>query len=56
MELEEDPTIEPDPLVNWRTLYLDYLLCKMLPMDKIEARWLTHHAKSIVLVEGKLYK
>ena len=26
MELEEDPATEPNPLVNWRTLYLDYLL------------------------------
>ena len=23
MELEEDPTTEPDPLDDWRTLYLD---------------------------------
>ena len=29
MELEEDPAIEPDPLVDWRTLYLDYLLRDM---------------------------
>ena len=25
-------------------------------MDKKEARWLAHRAKSFVLVEGKLYK
>jgi len=56
MELEEEPTIEPNPLVDWRTLYLDYLLCDTLPMDKIEARWLARHAKSFVLVEGELYK
>ncbi|XP_066324202.1 uncharacterized protein [Miscanthus floridulus] len=54
-ELEEDPTIEPDPLVDWRMLYHDYPLCEALPMDKMEARWLTHHAKSFVLVEGELY-
>ena len=36
MELEEDPAIEPDPLVDWRTHYLSYLLCDMLPMDKTE--------------------
>ena len=36
-------------------LYLDYLLRDMLPMDRTEARWLAHHAKSFVLVEGKLY-
>ena len=28
----------------------------MLPMNKMEARWLAHHAKSFVLVEGELYK
>ncbi|XP_066391889.1 uncharacterized protein [Miscanthus floridulus] len=26
MELEEDPTAEPNPLDDWRTPYLDYLL------------------------------
>ena len=56
MELEEDTATEPDPLVDGRTLYLDYLLYDTLPMDKTEARWLTHHAKSFVLVEGELHK
>ena len=56
MELEEDPVTELDPLDDWRTLYLDYLLCDTLPMDKTEAQWLACHAKSFVLVEGKLYK
>ena len=56
MELEEDPMIEPDPLVDWRTLYLDYLLHEALPTDKMEARRLVHHAKSFVLIEGELYK
>ena len=56
MELEEDPATEPNPLVDWRTLYLDYLLRDALPTDKIEARWLGRHAKSFVLVEGELYK
>jgi len=56
MELEEGPAIELEPLVDWRVLYLDYLLRDMLPMDKTEARQLAHHAKSFVLVEGKLYK
>ena len=37
MELEEDPATEPDALVDWRMLYLDYLLQDALPMDKIEA-------------------
>ena len=53
MELEEDPTTEPDPLDDWRTLYLDYLLRDTLPTDKTEARQLAHHAKSFVLVEGE---
>ena len=56
MELEEDPAIEPDPLVDWKTPYLDYLLHEALPMDKTEARRLTRRAKSFVLMEGKLYK
>ena len=56
MELEEDPATEPDPLVDWRTLYLDYLLHDTLPMDKTEARRLARRAKSFVLMEGELYK
>ena len=56
MELEEDLAIEADPLDDWRTLYLDYLLHDMLPTDKTEARWLARRAKSFVLVEGELYK
>ena len=56
MELEEDPVIEHDPLVDWRPPYLDYLLYDALPTDKTEARWLTHRAKSFVLVESELYK
>ena len=56
MELKEDPAIEPNPLVDWRTLYLDYLLCEALPTNKMEDRWLTRRAKSFVLVEGELYK
>ena len=56
MELEEDPATEPDPLDDWRTLYLDYLLHNTLPTDKTEAQRLARHAKSFVLVEGKLYR
>ena len=56
MELEEDPAAEPDPLDDWRTLYVDYLLHDTLPTDKTEARWLARRAKSFVLVEGELYK
>ena len=56
MELEEDLVIEPNALVNWRMLYLDYLIYDALSTVKTEARWLSHRAKSFVLVEGKLYK
>ncbi|XP_066316292.1 uncharacterized protein [Miscanthus floridulus] len=56
MELEEDPTADPDPLNDWRMLYLDYLLCDTLLMHKTEARQLACHANSFVLIEGKLYK
>ncbi|XP_066377867.1 uncharacterized protein [Miscanthus floridulus] len=56
MELEEDPMIEPDPLVDWRMLYFDNLFCDALPTDKTEARRLARRAKSFVLVEGELYK
>ena len=37
MELEEDPATEPNPLDDWRTLYLDYLLHDTLSMDKTKA-------------------
>ena len=56
MELDEDPAIEPDPLTDWRTPYLDYLLREALQMDKMEAQRLACCTKSFVLVEGKLYK
>ena len=56
MELEEDPMTELDPLVDWRTLYLNYLLRDTLSTDRTEARWLARRAKSFVLVEGELYK
>ena len=56
MELEVDPTTEPDPPNDWRTLYIDYLLHDALPADKMEARRLARHTKSFVLVEGELYK
>ncbi|XP_066347700.1 uncharacterized protein [Miscanthus floridulus] len=56
MELDEDPMTEPDPRINWRVPYLNYLLREVLLMDKTEARWLMHRAKSFVLIEGELYK
>ena len=56
MELDEDPATEPDPLADWRTPYLDYLLREALPTDKTEARRLARRAKSFVAIEGELYK
>ncbi|XP_066354865.1 uncharacterized protein [Miscanthus floridulus] len=56
MELEEDPAIEPDSLTDWRTPYLEYLLCEALQMDKMKAQWLAHHATSFVLIECELYR
>ncbi|XP_066385367.1 uncharacterized protein [Miscanthus floridulus] len=56
IELGEDPVTEPDPLVDWTTPYLDYLLHEALPMDKTEAQWLARHAKSFIIIEGELYR
>ena len=56
MELDKDPATEPDPLADWRTPYLDYLLREALPMDKTEAQRLACRAKSFVIIEGELYR
>jgi len=56
MELDEDPATEPDPLADWRTPYLNYLLHEALPTDKMVARWLARRAKSFAIVDGKLYR
>ena len=56
MELVEDLVVEPDPLTDWRTPYLDCLLHEVLPTDKMEARRLTRRAKSFVVIKGGLYK
>ena len=56
MALEEDLAAQSDPLDDWRTLYLDYLLHDVLPTDKTEARRLARRAKSFVLIEGELYR
>ena len=49
MELEVDAVTEPDPLVDWRMPYLDYLLHDALPMDKVGAQWLAHRASPLFL-------
>ena len=56
MELEEEPATKPNPLDDWRTLYLNYLLYDTLPTDKTEARRLVRRTKSFILAEGELYK
>ena len=56
MELDEDLATELDPLADWRTPYLDYLLRETLPIDKTEAQWLARRAKSFVFIEGELYR
>ena len=56
MELDANLVLEPDPLADWRTPYLNYLLREVLSMDKMEAQWLTHRAKSFVVIEEELYK
>ena len=56
MELDEDKATEPDPLADWRTSYLDYLLHEELLTDKMEAQWLTRRAKSFFVIEGELYR
>ena len=56
MGLQEDPAIEPDPLVDWRMPYLDYLLCEVLPTDKTGARRLARRTKSFAVIDGELYR
>ena len=56
MELVKDPVTDPNPPTDWRTPYLDCLLHKVFPADKIEARWLARHAKSFIIIKGELYK
>jgi hypothetical protein len=55
-ESDEDPTAGSDPSLDWRTPYLDCLICEVLLTDKTKAQWLTHHAKSFIVFKGELYK
>jgi len=56
MEFDEGPMAEPDPLADWRTPYLDYLLREVLLTNKMEAQQLACRVKSFVIIEGELYK
>lgn len=56
MAIDEDPVTRSDPQADWRAPYLNCLLREILPIDKTEARWLTHQAKPFVIVDGELYK
>ena len=56
MGVDGDPMVGPDPLADWRTLYLDWLLREVLLTDKMEARRIAHRAKSFIIIEGELYK
>ena len=56
MGLDEDLVAEPDPLADWRTLYLDWLLREVLPTNKTEARRIARRANSFVIIEEELYK
>jgi hypothetical protein len=56
MEIVKDPAARPDPLLDWRILYLDYLVHGALPANRTKARCLAHRAKSFVLVDRELYK
>jgi hypothetical protein len=55
-EFDEDPAVGSNPSPDWRTPYLNCLVCEVLPTDKTEARWFTRHAKSFFTIEGELYK
>jgi hypothetical protein len=37
MEISEDARAEPNPLANWRTLYINCLIREALPVNKMEA-------------------
>ncbi|XP_014660188.1 uncharacterized protein LOC106804158 [Setaria italica] len=56
MEVDMNPAEGPDPLPDWRTPYLDYLIRESLPTDKTEARGIAHGTKSFVIIDQELYK
>ena len=56
MGIDKEPKAGPDAPYDLRTPYHDYLLRKMLPADKMEARRLARHTKSFTVINGELYK
>jgi hypothetical protein len=36
MQIKDDLDTGPDSLLDWRILYLDYLVCSILPTDRTE--------------------
>jgi hypothetical protein len=56
MEINEDAEAELNPSANWRTPYLDCLICEVLLVDKTKARSIACRAKSFVIIREELYK
>src|SRR6185312_2906333 len=51
MEIDDAPSLQ-----DWRTLYLDWMIRGILPLDRAQARRLARRAKSFVLIDDELYK
>ena len=51
MEIDEAPSLQ-----DWRTLYLDWMIRGILPLDRAQAQCLARRAKSFVLIDHDLYK
>ncbi|XP_072148483.1 uncharacterized protein [Setaria viridis] len=56
MEITADSAAGADPLIDWRTPYLDYLVRDTLPADRTEARRIARRAKSFTIIDQELYK
>ncbi|XP_072147454.1 uncharacterized protein [Setaria viridis] len=56
MEIDADLAEGADPLPDWRTPYLDYLIRESLPTDKMEARRIARRTKSFIIIDQELYK
>lgn len=51
-DIRQGPPVDLD----WRTVYLDWLIQQKLPEDRAEARRITRRAKTFVIIDGELYK